>query len=73
MEKFITVIGFIIVVPFYLLIVWGFGMIFRSSVLKHDCYKGNKYLQAFISIIIGFIGINIILIFLERMGCSPDY
>ena len=72
MEKFFTGIELIVVIPIFLGISWLAGMLFRSTVLKHEMEKGNKYLQAIISIAIGIFILMIIGTITDKMGCSSN-
>jgi len=72
MEDFFTGIALLIAIPISLGISWLVGVIFRSSVLKHDMSKGNKYLQAIISIAIGIFILMIFSVVTEKMGCTTD-
>lgn len=72
MEKLTMVVALVIGVPICLGISWLVGIFFRSSVLKHDLDKGNKYLQIIISIAIGVFILMIVSAVTEKMGCLDD-
>lgn len=72
MEKIFTGFALIVAIPFTLGITWLLGVFFRSAVLKHDMEKGNKYVQAIISIAIGIFILMIIGTINDKLGCSSD-
>ena len=72
MEDFFTGVALLIGIPIVLGISWLVGVFFRSAVLKHDMSKGNKYLQAVISIAIGIFILMIFSVVTEKMGCTAD-
>lgn len=70
MEKLYTGIVLLIAIPISIGLSWLIGVFFRSAVLKHDLEKDNKYLQAIISIVIGFFILLIIGTIMDKMGYS---